>query len=141
MKPEGAEAPDLLFYDGHCGLCHRAVLFALKRDRDGSRFSFSPLQGESFLEKVPEAQRTALPDSMVLLSPDGRLHLRSDAALRLGARIGGAWGFLAALGRLVPRPLRDLVYDGVAKVRKRIFGAPEDACPVIPKELRERFLP
>ena len=37
--------PDLLFYDGTCGLCHRAVTFALARDPDGSRFRFAALQG------------------------------------------------------------------------------------------------
>jgi len=43
--------------------------------------------------------------------------------------------------RLVPRPLRDVVYRCVARVRRRIFAAPKDACPLLPKHLRERFVP
>ena len=38
--------PDQVFYDGHCGLCHRTVLFLLTRDRDGALFRFGPLFGE-----------------------------------------------------------------------------------------------
>src|SRR5579885_2416758 len=36
-------APELIFYDGHCGLCHGFVKFALARDREGARFRFAPL--------------------------------------------------------------------------------------------------
>jgi predicted DCC family thiol-disulfide oxidoreductase YuxK len=43
------------------------------------------------------------------------------------------------LGRIVPRPLRDAVYDLVARVRYRVFGRKDDACPIIPKALRSRF--
>ena len=64
---------------------------------------------------------------------------RSDAALHLLHRIGGGWRRVAALGRLVPRGLRDAVYDLVARVRYRVFGRKDEACPVIPPALRSRF--
>jgi hypothetical protein len=32
VKPFGAET-EMIFYDGHCGLCHRAVRFVLAEDR------------------------------------------------------------------------------------------------------------
>lgn len=132
MKP-------ILFYDGGCGLCHRAVLFTLKRDGAGV-FRFAPLQGETLAELVPEAARAALPDSLVLREPDGRLRTRSSAVVGMLKRLGFFWKVLGALLWLVPRPLRDYGYDLVAKVRHRFFDKPAGACPVVPKALRDRFL-
>ncbi len=133
--------PDLLFYDGSCGLCHHAVKFALARDPDGSRFRYAALQGPTFEATFPPADRARFPDSIVLKTADGRVLTRSTAALRIAERIGGGWGALARVLQLLPTWLLDLAYDGVAKVRKRIFATPEGACPLLPPELRGRFLP
>lgn len=137
----GAESPERIFYDGSCGLCHHAVRFLLDRDPDGSRFRFAPLGGESFEREIPEAERRKLPDSLVLQRRDGVLLLRSDAALHAMRRLGAGWAWLAALGRLVPRFLRDPVYDLVARYRLRLFARPDGTCPILPPPLRARFDP
>jgi predicted DCC family thiol-disulfide oxidoreductase YuxK len=131
---------DFLFYDGHCGLCHGTVRFLARRDPDGSRFRFAPLQGEEIRRRIPENERGSLPDSIVLLDTAGRLLLRSDAVLHALTRVGGGWAVLAGVLRIVPRGLRDPIYDLVAKVRKRLFRRPDDVCPTLPAELRGRFL-
>ncbi len=141
---DGSAHPDSverLFYDGHCGLCHGAVLFVVKRDPDGTLFRFAPLEGETFQREVSKADQTDLPDSIVIRTSDGRLLTRSTAALHIGSRLGSLWRLLAAIGRLVPRPLRDAVYDGIARVRHRLFAAPPDVCPLLPAHLRGRFDP
>lgn len=130
----------ILFYDGSCGLCHGAVRFVLKRDKGGV-FRFAPLQGGTFQELVPEACRAALPDSLVLREPGGRLLMRSSAVAALLRRLGGLWRLAGALLWIVPRPLRDFGYDRVAMVRHRLFKKPEGVCPVVPQPLRSRFLP
>jgi predicted DCC family thiol-disulfide oxidoreductase YuxK len=132
---------EILFYDGHCGLCHRSVKFVVGRDADGAAFRFAPLQGPTFEAMVPPASRHALPDSMVLLTAEGRLLLKSDAWLHILRRLGGVWKVLGAVCRVFPRALRDAVYDLVAAVRFPIFGRRDDLCPVIPPALRSRFLP
>ena len=63
----------IVFYDGGCGLCHRAVRFALAHDRDGSRFRFAALDGDAFRAAIPAPVRPTLPDSLVLLDPDGQV--------------------------------------------------------------------
>lgn len=133
--------PELLFYDGHCGLCHRAVKFVLKHDRAGNLFRFAPLQGSTFQASVLPEQRAAVPDSVVVLTISGALLVRSDAFIHILRRIGGGWRFLAALIEVVPRPIRDLVYDFIARIRYRIFGKRDDMCPLIPPDLRVRFDP
>jgi predicted DCC family thiol-disulfide oxidoreductase YuxK len=128
-----------VFYDGTCGLCHRAVRFALARDRDGSRFRFAPLDSEAFRRRVPDA--AALPDSLVVRTSKGELLVRSAAVLHILARAGGVWGLLAGALRMLPARFRDAIYDDVAAVRYRLFRRPADACPVTPPELRSRFEP
>jgi predicted DCC family thiol-disulfide oxidoreductase YuxK len=130
---------EYLFYDGHCGLCHRAVKFVLKHDRSGQAFRFAPLQGPTFEARVPAERRDGLPDSIVVLTRDGRLLVRSKAFLHILRRLGGAWAGLASLFGVIPRSLLDRVYDVVARVRYRVFGQRDEVCPVVPKELQARF--
>jgi predicted DCC family thiol-disulfide oxidoreductase YuxK len=138
--PTVAQPTEILFYDGHCGLCHRAVKFVLKRDRTGAAFRFAPLQGSTFLEKVPIERRAGLPDSVIVLTGEGELLARSDAFLHICRRLGGRWRWMAGVLSIVPRGLRDAVYNFVARVRYRVFGRRDDLCPIVPADLRERFL-
>ena len=132
-------APSSVFYDGGCGLCHRAVRFALAHDADGSRFRFAPLGGEAFRRRVPAAARAGLPDSLVALTPDGTLLTRSAAIVHVMKRAGGAWQIVGGLLALVPRGIRDAGYDAIARARRRMFARPSDPCPVTSPELRARF--
>ncbi len=135
-----ALATDIVFYDGTCGLCHGFVRFVLAEDRSGDSLGFAPLQGETFRTLVPEAKRSALPDSIVVRTAEGRLLTRSDAVMHVARRLGGRWRALAAVAALVPRPVRDVLYDAVARVRYRLFRRPAETCPLLPKHLRARFL-
>jgi predicted DCC family thiol-disulfide oxidoreductase YuxK len=139
--PQDTLRAEYLFYDGHCGLCHGAVKFVLQHDHDGKAFRFAPLQGETFAARVAPEWRAGLPDSMVVLTRDGHLLVRSDTYLHILRRLGGAWAVLARIQSIVPRPLRDFVYDGVARVRYRIFGRRDELCPIVAAELRTRFDP
>ncbi len=132
--------PEILFYDGHCGLCHYAVKFLLQQDRSGKAFRFAPLGGATFQASVPAAQRLGLPDSMAILTQDGSLLTRSDAWIHVLRRLGGKWKLAAALLHLIPRPLRDFFYGLVARTRYQIFGSREEVCPLIPPSLRTRFI-
>jgi predicted DCC family thiol-disulfide oxidoreductase YuxK len=129
-----------IFYDGECGLCHGFVRFVVARDRPG-RFRFAPLQGTTYSTAVPGERRAGLPDSIVVAAADGRVLARSDAVAHVLATLGGGWRTLARMLLLVPRPLRDLGYDAVAAVRRRLFRRPPDLCPVVPRALRGRFEP
>lgn len=126
-----------VFYDGSCGLCHGAVRFILAEERE-ERFVYSPLQGERFASIRP--QGLELPDSVVLRLPDGSILVESEAALAILERLGGMWRALAIAGRLIPLPLRDGIYRLVARNRKKMFGTRDAACPILPPDLRSRFL-
>jgi len=132
---------EILFYDGHCGLCHRGVRFVLRHDRSGTKFRFAPLQGITFQSRVPFDQRPGLLDSMIVQTPDGSVLIRSNAWVHILRRLGGGWKILAAFVAAIPRPLRDVFYDFVARIRYRVFGRRDDLCPIVPPELRARFEP
>lgn len=136
ITPKKTSGTPILFYDGACGLCHRAVLFALA---ENSPFHFAPLQGKTFQKEVPSKERALLPDSLVVRIPEGETLTRSDAVLYLLDSLGGVWRLLAMAGRLVPRPARDLAYDFVAATRAKIFSKPPDLCPRVPAEWATRF--
>lgn len=134
-----AAATEMLFYDGHCGLCHRAVRFVLAEDRSGSAFQFAPLQGEFFQQQLSEEEKRGLPDSLVLRTADGRLLTRSSGVLHLMARLGGTWRLLSAAASVVPAKVRDAAYDFVARVRYKLFAQPSETCPLMPAGVRGRF--
>ncbi|MDH3685079.1 MAG: DCC1-like thiol-disulfide oxidoreductase family protein [Myxococcales bacterium] len=131
--------PELLLYDGHCGLCHGAVRFVLARDPSGEAFRFAPLGGAAFEAAVPEALRESLPDSMAVVTHDGELLLKSDAAVHVLRRLGGGWKWLGGAIAAVPTAVRDSVYDFVARRRKQWFGEVDESCPIVPAALRTRF--
>ena len=129
----------MVFYDGTCGLCHRTVRFLLAEDRTGDTFHYAPLDSEGFRSRVPEANRSSLPDSVVVMQQDGTLLSRSTGVLYAACRLGGLWRVLATVALLVPRPLRDWTYDRIAAVRHRLFARPAEVCPIVPPDLRVRF--
>ena len=131
----------LVLFDGHCGLCHKSVRFALARDPDASRFLFAPLQGATARDELAAIEIAHPPDSIIVLTPEGSVLLESAAVLYMLERIGGSWGAFGQLSAIVPRGIRDAAYRLIARWRHRLFAQPEDTCPVVPAELRARFLP
>ncbi|MFN8572004.1 MAG: DCC1-like thiol-disulfide oxidoreductase family protein [Gemmatimonadaceae bacterium] len=131
-----ADGDAILLYDGVCGLCDRFVQFVLRHDRHRT-LKFATLQGS-----FGDGARASLPgladvDSLVLVTPSGA-YIRSTAALEVMRYLGGVWS-LALVSYVVPRPLRDWVYDQVAKRRYRIWGR-YDTCQIPDPAVRQRFL-
>lgn len=132
-----------LLYDGTCGFCNRTVHFVLRHERE-SDLSFAALEsdyGNAVLERHPEVKGV---DSVVWLEPawqgrPERVYVRSDAALRVIRYLGGPWRLLLIIGKLVPRRVRDAIYDFVARHRHRILGR-EERCLLPPPTVRHRFL-
>ncbi len=117
----------LLLYDGSCGLCSWWVQQVRRRDHRRA-FRFAALEsglGREVLSGSGLAE--GYEDSSVLRRPDGRVFTKSGAALRVAIELGWPWRALAGF-LVVPRPLRDAVYDLVARHRRR--GLVGEACDV-----------
>ena len=97
---------------------------------------FAPLGGPTATRALASHPELASVDSIVLIEGD-QASVRSTAVLRVLRYLGGVWKILL-VGYLIPREIRDSLYDVVAHWRKRIFGG-YDACPLPPAEHRSRF--
>ena len=130
----------IILFDGICNLCNSAVQWVIARDKEG-RFDFATLQSDAArqeLERVLSRDEIeALPDSIVLLDSDG-VHTRSAAALRIARGLGRRFAWLR-LGFVLPRPIRDAIYDLIARKRYRWFGR-RDSCMTPTPDLAARFL-
>lgn len=118
--------PSWILYDGLCGFCDATVRWVLARDRGGA-FRFAPLQGATAAAVRARHPELPPPDETLVLviapeSATERVLLRSDAALAVLVGLGGLWR-VAAIGRLVPRALRDALYRAIARRRRRIAGS------------------
>lgn len=133
------DRPDhpIVLFDGVCNFCVGSVQFIIRRDREGA-FRFASLQSDIGRELAVE--HGVDPDAMnsLLLFEQGKLHLRSTAALRIARRLRFPW-HLARIFLLVPRILRDPIYRLIAANRYRLFGKREE-CMIPTPEIRERFL-
>ena len=108
----------------------------IRHDRR-KRFHFAPLQGETARVRLGERLSGEELKTVVLEEPR-RFRVRSDAAIAILTGLGGFWR-LAEIFRLIPRRLRDALYDYVARKRFEWFGR-RDSCRVPTAEERDRFL-
>ena len=133
-SPEGGA---IVLFDGECNLCNAWVNFIIDRD-PGGYFKFSASQAEAARPILENYGVTDEAVNTIFLIEDGFLHRRSDAALRIARRLTFPWPLFFGL-ILIPRFLRDAVYNLVAKYRYRWFGKREE-CRVPTPELENRFL-
>jgi predicted DCC family thiol-disulfide oxidoreductase YuxK len=132
----------VLLYDGVCGFCNKSVQSILRYDKKKTMY-FAALQGDfghSILTRHPELRGV---DSLVLVealeSGHGeQVFVRSNAVLRVAAYLGGPWK-LALAAYIIPRPVRDYLYNQFATRRYRWFGK-YDTCLMPEPDVRARFL-
>jgi predicted DCC family thiol-disulfide oxidoreductase YuxK len=125
-----------ILFDGVCNLCSGFVQFVIARD-PGAHFRFAALSSPAAERALSAAGVTPVPGSIILID-DGVAYFRSDAPLRIARRLRFPWPLAYGL-LIVPRFIRDRVYDFIAARRYRWFGR-QDACMLPTPELRSRFL-
>lgn len=127
----------IVLFDGVCNLCNTSVNVIINRDPEGF-FKFASLQSaeaDQLLERCSAPPRSL--ESIVLIE-DGNCYSRSTAVLRIARRLSGAWPLLFGF-IIVPRPVRDTLYNWIARNRYDWFGR-QDSCRVPTPELNDRFL-
>ena len=127
----------IVLFDGVCNLCNGAVQFIIQRDTK-KQFLFGSLQGaagQSYLQRfhLPTAELT----SFVLIEND-KAYTRSTGALRTLKHLGRGWQLLYVL-IIVPKFIRDAVYNWIARNRYKWFGKKE-ACPIPSPDQQMQFL-
>jgi predicted DCC family thiol-disulfide oxidoreductase YuxK len=129
--------PDrVILFDGVCVLCSRWARFVIEHDPEAS-FRFVAIQepyGEALAQRLGIDIVFAETNAAIIA---GRAFFKSDVTIEVLSRLSG-WRWVG-LGRLVPRALRDAVYDLIARNRYRWFGQTEQ-CALPTPELARHFL-
>ncbi|MBM4762780.1 DCC1-like thiol-disulfide oxidoreductase family protein [Bacillus sp. B15-48] len=126
----------IILFDGECLFCDYSVQFIIKRDIHAF-YKFASLQSKIGKQirrdyKIPENL-----DSLVLIE-DQSYYIKSTAALRICRKLTGIWKLFYAL-IFIPTPIRNRIYDIVAKNRYKWFGK-KGNCELPTPEVRGRFL-
>jgi predicted DCC family thiol-disulfide oxidoreductase YuxK len=127
----------IVLFDGVCNLCNSSVQFLIKNDKKNILL-FASLQseaGQALLKKFDLP--TNVFNSFVLVDGE-QIYLRSSAALKVASYLGGFWKVLQVLW-IIPRFVRDGVYNLIAKNRYKWFGKKTE-CMIPTLELKARFL-
>ncbi len=127
----------IILFDGVCNLCNASVQFVIKRDPD-HRFHYAPLQGVTAKQLLDNSSSAGLDLDSVVFVENGKIYDRSTAALRIARHLSGGWPLLYGF-IVVPRFIRDAVYNWIAKNRYNWFGK-QESCMIPTPELKSLFL-
>lgn len=129
-------ADKIVFFDGVCTLCNKAVDVIISNDKK-DQLHFSSLQSNfanNFLSKF-EVDNSSL--DTIIYYEDGALYYKSDAILKIAKHLSVFKHF--SFLRIIPRFLRDAIYTAIAKSRYQLFGK-KDTCRLPTKAEAQRFL-
>lgn len=127
-----------VYFDGVCNLCNSSIQWIIKRDPK-AHFRFAALQSDAGVELRKRISSNGKIDlESVLLEEDGKVYDRSTAALRIARKLSGLWP-LMYIFIIVPKFIRDAVYNFIGRNRYKWFGK-QESCWVPTPDLKARFL-
>ena len=118
---------NIILYDGYCKLCNFSLQFILKRDKK-KVFRYYTIQSKE-ADHLLSMRFTVdnIPDSVILLT-DGQLYTKSEAFFKILPHLGRGYNLIIVF-KIIPRRLRDKIYDWIASNRYRWFGK-RDQCKI-----------
>ena len=128
----------ILFYDGDCALCNHTVQFIISHEKKAEKpLLFCPLQSNFAKEVLSKYQYNFSELSTLVLLKEETISYKSNAALNVCPYLKLPYTWLISL-KIIPRFIRDIAYDFIAKQRKKIIK--QSYCFVPTADLRQRFL-
>ena len=130
------EKPIILF-DGVCNFCNGSVNFLIRQDKKNV-FRFAALQSQTAQKLLAQYKKQKKGFESFVLMQDGKAYEKSSAALKVLKKLPWYWKW-AQVFWIVPKFIRDGVYNLIAKNRYKWFGKKEE-CMIPMPELKSRFL-
>ncbi len=127
----------VILFDGVCNLCNGAVQFVIRHDPKG-KFLFASLQSTEGQKLLQQYQLPLNNFNSFVLLQDEKAYTRSTGALKVAKELGGVWPLLYGF-IIVPKFIRDAVYNWIANNRYKWFGK-QDSCMIPTAALKARFL-
>jgi len=127
----------IVLFDGVCNLCNSAVQFIIRHDKK-KVFMFTSLQSDAGQKQLEQYNFPLDELNSFILIENNKAYTRSSGALRVVKKLKGLWPLLYGF-MIVPKFIRDGVYDWVGRNRYKWFGK-QEACMIPTPELKARFL-
>ncbi|OFX84338.1 MAG: hypothetical protein A2W99_01060 [Bacteroidetes bacterium GWF2_33_16] len=137
MSQQIFENKGLIIFDGYCNLCSSLVHFIIRKDKKDF-FRFVALQSESIKHITLPFNLPSNYSESIILIIDDKIFFKSDAVLKIAAKLGGTCSILPGL-RIIPKPIRDFLYDLIAKYRYKLFGK-KNKCVIPTDNLKHKFI-
>jgi len=127
----------IILFDGVCNVCNGSVQFVIKRDKKNN-FRFASLQSQEGQKLLARYNLPASDFNSFVLIENERVYIKSEGALKVAKKLSGLWPLLYGF-IIVPKFLRDGVYNLIARNRYKWFGK-KDSCMIPTPEIRAKFL-
>jgi len=127
----------IILFDGVCNLCNSSVNFIIKHDKK-SQFLFASLQSDAAKEILLQFQTKKITLDSIILIENNTVYEKSTAALKIAKQLNSSYKLLYGF-ILIPRFIRDWVYNYIAKNRYKWYGKKEK-CMIASSEVINRFL-
>ena len=127
----------IILFDGVCNVCTGAVQFVIKKDQK-NHFRFASLQSQQGQNILIRHQLPVNDFNSFVLVENEKVYTRSDAALKVTKNLSGLWPLLYGF-IIVPKFIRDGIYNLIAKNRYKWFGK-KDSCMIPTPEIMAKFL-
>lgn len=137
MNEENIQHQKIILFDGVCNLCNGSVIFVLEREKNPI-FQFASIQSETGKDLLKWCGLPSNYSQAVILIDRGKIYLGSTAALKIGQSLKFPWLLLSYVGFIVPKSVRDWVYNQIAGHRYQWFGK-RDICMIPTESLKARF--
>ncbi|MEO7135226.1 MAG: DCC1-like thiol-disulfide oxidoreductase family protein [Vicinamibacterales bacterium] len=137
MKRKNGNSRGIVLYDGTCLFCHASMRFIARHDKAGY-FRFGAAQDPRARLLLDGRGLGDISASTIVLIEHNRVYLRSTAALRIARRLGLPWSLMTVF-LIVPRAIRDVVYNIVSTLRYRIADT-TDSCEIPSEAIRQRMI-
>ncbi len=127
----------VILFDGDCNFCNYWVNFIIKNDVD-DKFLFASLQSEFGSKQLKKHKISHLASDTFILIDNDNFYIKSDAAF-LVLKDLKHWLKAFRFLKIIPKVIRDIIYDFIAKNRKKFFST-KDYCLVPSEKIRKKFL-
>jgi predicted DCC family thiol-disulfide oxidoreductase YuxK len=125
----------IVFIDDDCIFCNYWGNFILKNDQSNS-ILISPANSSIYNELQNKYNLLPNPKETIILLHNNDIFEKSNAVIKI-ARLMKNWQSFLIIGYIIPRFVRDFIYDVIAKNRKSLMT---DSCVIDEIKQKDKYI-